>query len=95
MELGGYCCSPFSIKNIFISVLKSFKEVLKKKKDELKFENNKNYTFYFSFEILERSSLKQKKDELNIFISYGDMGVCRELSRVVGSRCNIQYLGNT
>ena len=52
------------------------------------------YEFYFSFEILERSSLKQKKDELNIFISYGDMGVCRELLGVVGCRCQIQYLAN-
>ena len=29
--------------------------------------------------ILKISTLKQKKDELNIFISYGDMGVCRDI----------------
>ena len=37
----------------------------------------------------------KNKNELNIFISYGDMGVCQELLRVIARFIKFQYLGNT
>ena len=52
------------------------------------------YNASCNFQILEISPLKQKKNELNISISYGDMGVCWELLGVVARLIKFQKLGN-
>ena len=54
----------------------------------------KSIDFILVLKFLKEVFLKQKKYELNIFISYGDIGVYRGLFGVVGSPCQIQYLCN-
>ena len=64
MELWGILLTPIFHENINLCI---------------SLTKSKSIHFSSVLKILERSYLKQNKFELNILISYGDMGVCGEL----------------